>query len=45
MAVRQVSTEYGTFPVVVVVVAVEEYERLTGTPTADRRTTNNEKKS
>jgi hypothetical protein len=44
MAVRQVSTEYGTFPAVVVV-AVEEYERLTGTPTADRRTTNNEKKS
>ncbi|NNM62808.1 MAG: type II toxin-antitoxin system prevent-host-death family antitoxin [Steroidobacteraceae bacterium] len=30
---------------VVVVVAVEEYERLTGKPTADRRTTNNEKKS
>ena len=29
---------------VVVVVAVEEYERLTGKPTADRRTTNNEKK-
>ena len=29
----------------VVVVAVEEYERLTGTPTADRRTAQNEKKS
>jgi prevent-host-death family protein len=30
---------------VVVVVAVEEYERLTCTPTADRRTAQNEKKS
>ena len=31
--------------VVVVVVAVEEYERLTGQPTADRRTAQNETKS
>ncbi len=30
---------------VVVVVAVEEYERLTGKPRADRRTAQNEKKS
>ena len=30
---------------VVVVVAVEEYERLTGKPTADRRSAQNEKKS
>ena len=30
---------------VVVVLAVEEYERLTGKPTADRRTAQNEKKS
>ncbi len=30
---------------VVVVVAVEEYERLTGKPTADRRSEQNEKKS
>ena len=29
---------------VVVVVAVEEYERLTGKPAADRRTAQNEKK-
>jgi prevent-host-death family protein len=30
---------------VVVVVAVEEYERLTGKPAADRRTVTNEKTS
>ena len=30
---------------VVVVLAVEEYERLTGKPTADRRTAQNEKTS
>ncbi len=30
---------------VVVVVAVEEYERLTGKPAADRRTMHDEKKS
>ncbi len=30
---------------VVVVVAVEEYERLIGQPTADRRTAQNENKS
>jgi len=30
---------------VIVVVAVEEYERLTGKPAADRQTAQNEKKS
>jgi len=30
---------------VVMVIAVEEYVRLTSTPTADRRTTNNENES
>lgn len=30
---------------VVMVISVEEFERLTGKPTANRRTTQNEKKS